>query len=117
MNINNSPLKTNSWLPTTLPSRLFLGVTLLETIVDVILVGIVLKNSFGNTGVVDRILAKDDGSVLPVYLGLFVLAHLFQLFLAFDALRNKNTLQVVGLCIFNTLFLAYSIIVVSYSLL
>lgn len=40
----------------------------------------------------------------------FVLAHLFQLVLALDALAAKNTIQIIGLLCFNTLFLAYSIV-------
>jgi len=40
----------------------------------------------------------------------FVLAHVVQLVLAFDALVAKNTIQVMALLIFNTLFLAYAAI-------
>lgn len=50
---------------------------------------------------------------MPVYLGLFVLAHVFQFVLAVDALAAQNTLQIVGLVIFNTAFLVYGIIQVS----
>lgn len=37
-------------------------------------------------------------------------AHLFQLVLAVDALQAKNMIQIMGLLIFNSLFLVYSII-------
>ena len=40
----------------------------------------------------------------------FVLAHLFQLILAVDAVSAKNTIQIMGLCLFNTLFLVYAVI-------
>jgi len=39
-----------------------------------------------------------------------VLAHVVQLVLAFDALVAKNTIQVMALLIFNTLFVVYAAI-------
>jgi hypothetical protein len=41
---------------------------------------------------------------------------LFQLVLAFDAVRMRNTVQIIGLAVFNAMFLAYSGIQVSASL-
>ncbi|GAA5907766.1 hypothetical protein JCM5296_004529 [Sporobolomyces johnsonii] len=86
----------------------WLAVTLLETIVDVVIVAVLL-NSF-ETKLWQTVLQRDEKSVLPVYLGLFVLAHLAQLALAFDALVAKNTIQVVALLLFNTLFVVYAAI-------
>lgn len=40
----------------------------------------------------------------------FILAHLFQFVLSWDALAQKNFIQTLGLVIFNTLFLIYAII-------
>lgn len=54
--------------PRTLPTIAFLGITVLETIVDVVIVAIVLHSFDG--GFVQSVLAKNDQSVLPVYLGL-----------------------------------------------
>lgn len=85
-----------------------MGVTLVESIVDITIVAILL-NSF-NDGLINIVNARDSSSVLPVYLGLFVLAHLFQFMIAVDAIRAKNMIQILGLCVFNTLFLAYSIV-------
>ena len=82
--------------------------SLVETIVDVVIVTILL-NSF-ESSFVKTILARDEQSVLPVYLSLFILAHVFQFILSWDALAQKNTIQIVGLIIFNTLFLIYAII-------
>jgi len=47
--------------------------------------------------------------VLPVYLAIFAIAHAFQLALAVDALINRNTIQIIGLCLFNAAFLVYAI--------
>jgi hypothetical protein len=43
---------------------------------------------------------------------LFFRAHksLFQLVLAFDATVNRNTIQIIGLSVFNALFLAYAVL-------
>ncbi|KAK4051290.1 hypothetical protein OIO90_004771 [Microbotryomycetes sp. JL221] len=96
------------WLPTNPSSQLFLGMTALETVVDIVIVAILL-NSFEDK-IIDTIFQRNEDSVLPVYLGLFVLAHLVQLALAIDAIVAKNTIQILALNIFNTLFLIYSVI-------
>ncbi|KAM0788014.1 hypothetical protein ACM66B_006214 [Microbotryomycetes sp. NB124-2] len=85
--------------------------TALETVVDTVIVAVLL-NSFEDK-IIDTIFQRNEDSVLPVYLGLFVLAHIVQLALAIDAIVAKNTIQVLALNVFNTLFLAYSIIQIS----
>jgi len=47
---------------------------------------------------------------MPVYLSIFVLAHIFQFVMALDAVYARNTLQFICLTFFNALFLAYAII-------
>jgi hypothetical protein len=47
---------------------------------------------------------------MPVYLSIFALAHVFQFIMAVDAVYARNTLQFIGLAIFNGLFLLYAII-------
>lgn len=100
--------KPSIYFPATWPTRCFLVMSLIETIVDVVIVTILL-NSF-ESSFVKTVLARDEQSVLPVYLSLFILGHLFQFILSWDALAQKNTIQIVGLIIFNTLFLIYAII-------
>lgn len=39
--------------------------------------------------------------VIPTYLSLFIFGFIYQLFLTYDALRLKNTIQIIGLCIYN----------------
>ena len=39
--------------------------------------------------------------VVATYLALFIFAFLYQLVLVYDALRNKNTIQIIGLCLYN----------------
>ncbi|GAA5822517.1 hypothetical protein JCM10212_002762 [Sporobolomyces blumeae] len=100
--------RLRSLVPTTLATRAWITVTVVETVVDVVIVAVLL-NSFEDK-IWQTVLLRDEKSVLPVYLGLFVLAHVVQLTLAFDALVAKNTIQVLALLLFNTLFLAYAAI-------
>ena len=53
--------------------------------------------------------AEAETKTFPTYLALFIFAFLYEILLAWDALRLKNTIQVIGLCIFNLGILAYSI--------
>lgn len=45
---------------------------------------------------------------IPTSLTLYIFGFLYQLVLVYDALRLKNTIQVIGLCIFNIALLVYA---------
>ena len=45
---------------------------------------------------------------IPTSLTLYIFGFLYQLLLVYDALRLKNTIQVIGLCIFNVALLVYA---------
>jgi hypothetical protein len=45
---------------------------------------------------------------IPTYLTLFIFGFLYQLVLVYDSLRLKNTIQVIGLCIYNMGMLIYA---------
>jgi hypothetical protein len=47
---------------------------------------------------------------IPTYLTLFIFGFLYQLILVYDSLRLKNTIQVIGLCIYNMGMLIYAAI-------
>jgi len=47
---------------------------------------------------------------IPTYLTLFIFGHVFFVGLVYDALRLKNTIQIIGLCIFNLALLVYGAI-------
>lgn len=47
---------------------------------------------------------------IPTYLTLFIFGFLYQLVLVYDSLRLKNTIQVIGLCIYNAGMLIYAAI-------
>jgi hypothetical protein len=45
---------------------------------------------------------------IPTYLTLFIFGFIYQLLLVYDSLRLKNTIQVIGLCIYNLGMLIYA---------
>ncbi|KAL8964214.1 MAG: hypothetical protein Q9183_004612, partial [Haloplaca sp. 2 TL-2023] len=45
---------------------------------------------------------------IPTFLALYIFGFLYQLILVYDALRLKNTIQVIGLCIYNVGLLVYA---------
>src|ERR1700712_3330480 len=47
---------------------------------------------------------------VPTYLTLFIFGFLYQLVLVYDSLRLKNTIQVIGLCMYNGGMLIYAAI-------
>jgi hypothetical protein len=47
---------------------------------------------------------------IPTYLSLLIFGFVYQLVLVYDALANKNTIQVIGLCLMNLGILVYTAI-------
>lgn len=45
---------------------------------------------------------------IPTYLAIFIFGFLYQLVLVWDALRLKNTIQVIGICIYNLGMMIYA---------
>lgn len=45
---------------------------------------------------------------IPTYLTLFIFGFLYQVVLVYDSLRLKNTIQVIGLCMYNVGMLIYA---------
>jgi len=95
------------YLPNTLATRLFLLITLIEFAVDVSLQSFVLAKGEFLHNLFNE--APDERSALPIYVAIFAAAHLFQTILAVDAIINKNTIQIIALCVFNLMFLVYSV--------
>ncbi|KAJ3517148.1 hypothetical protein NLJ89_g682 [Agrocybe chaxingu] len=63
--------------------RAFIATVTIQAVVVLVLVGVTFRLT------------------LPCYLALYALAELFELFMAFDALRLRNVIQLVGLLIFH----------------
>ena len=47
---------------------------------------------------------------IPTFLALFIFGFLYVLFLTWDALRRKNTIQIIGLCIADLALFVYTIL-------
>lgn len=46
-------------------------------------------------------------TTIPTFLTLYIFGFLYQLFLVYDALHRKNTIQIIGLCMYNVGLLIY----------
>jgi len=53
---------------------------------------------------------KSNYKTLPCYLALFALAEIFELLMAFDALRLRNTIQLLGILLFHMALIAFAAI-------
>ena len=49
-----------------------------------------------------------DEHTIPTFLTLYIFGFIYQLLLVYDALRLKNTIQIIGLCLFNNALLIYA---------
>lgn len=54
--------------------------------------------------------ADAQRKTIPVFLTLFIFGFLYELVLVWDALRMKNTIQIIGVCISNLALLVYTAI-------
>ncbi|MCJ1229814.1 hypothetical protein MMC12_006484 [Toensbergia leucococca] len=54
--------------------------------------------------------SNEYSRTIPTFLTLYIFAFIYQLILVWDALRLKNTIQVIGLCIFEGPLLIYAAI-------
>lgn len=54
--------------------------------------------------------SSTSSRAIPTYFTLFLFAEIFGLVLAWDSLRLKNTIQVIGLCIYHLALLIYAVI-------
>ena len=52
--------------------------------------------------------SKTGSKTIPTFLTLYIFGFLYQLVLVYDALRLKNTIQIIGLCLYNVGLLVYA---------
>ena len=53
-------------------------------------------------------MAGDYKLTIPTFLALYIFGLLYELLLVWDALRLKNTIQIIGLCLYNAGLLVYA---------
>ncbi|KAK0197131.1 hypothetical protein F5146DRAFT_1014178 [Armillaria mellea] len=56
----------------------------------------------------DEVTFTGGYKTLPCYLALFALAEIFELFMAFDALRMRNVIQLIGILLFHLALIVFS---------
>lgn len=93
------------WFPESLACRLYVMTVLIQTTID-LAIEVDLLVRFHEIGSSEEV----SSHKMPVYLSIFALAHVFQFVMAVDAVYARNTLQFIGLAVFNGLFLVYAII-------
>lgn len=49
-----------------------------------------------------------EAKTIPTYLAIFIFGFIYQLLLVWDGLRAKNTIQVIGLCLYNLGMMIYA---------
>ena len=63
---------------------------------------------------IDSFTGRDDVQAplktIPTFLSLFIFGFVYEMILVWDALRQKNTIQVIGICIANLALLVYTAI-------
>ena len=52
--------------------------------------------------------APPQAKTIPTYLAIFIFGFIYQLVLVWDALRLKNTIQVIGICLYNLGMMVYA---------
>ena len=117
-NIKNSSAR-NMFLPNTLWTWSFFGVALLQAIISLGLEAYVFGEFEASLQgppwkPAEGAPAPTNGDppagvlTIPTYLAIFIFGFLYQLVLVWDALRLKNTIQVIGICIYNLGMMIYA---------
>ncbi|KAK3393805.1 hypothetical protein B0H63DRAFT_28815 [Podospora didyma] len=68
------------------------------------------KNIDKNLSQTDQQRLDSQYKTIPTFLALFIFGFLYVLLLTWDALRMKNTIQIIGLCVANLALLVYTIL-------
>ncbi|KAH6692599.1 hypothetical protein F5X68DRAFT_273813 [Plectosphaerella plurivora] len=105
---NNTGKGWFSFMGSTWP-RAFFFVTVIQCVICLIFEAYVF-GVFQN-GLSDRAAAmKSEARTIPTFLALFIFCFLYEAAVTWDALRNKNTIQVIGVCIANLAIMIYAAI-------
>ncbi|KAK2594554.1 hypothetical protein QQS21_007726 [Conoideocrella luteorostrata] len=92
-------------------SAAFMGVITLQAIICLAFEAYVFakfQTSLGNYVNIDKV--QSQYKTIPTFLTLFIFGFLYELVVVWDALRMKNTIQVIGVCIANLALLVYTAI-------
>ncbi|ORZ24505.1 hypothetical protein BCR42DRAFT_403086 [Absidia repens] len=103
--IQQKDKKTKSWLQSR--NSIYLGiVAIFEAVIVIALQAAIFAQFQLHQAETQR---TTQGTGIPVYLMIFILSQLFQVALAWDAVRAQNTIQVIAFLLFNLCCFIYSI--------
>jgi len=117
LSATNSIVKSRGWkskmyMPKTRWTWAFFLVTLSQCIISLALEGYVFGEFQASLDAGARGQNGQDvpssALTIPTYLALFIFGFLYELVLVWDALRLKNTIQIIGICIYNAGMLIYA---------
>ncbi|PVF93599.1 hypothetical protein CPB86DRAFT_767424 [Serendipita vermifera] len=86
----------------TRPQKAFLFTIILQAVIVLTMVGIV----YGKVN--DNFSASDIPRTIPCYLALFALAEIFETLITVDALKLRNTIQLIGILLFHCAMIVMS---------
>ncbi|KAJ6630785.1 hypothetical protein B0H10DRAFT_1983007 [Mycena sp. CBHHK59/15] len=84
--------------------RAFILTITIQAIAVLVMVAIIFRK------VEEKVAFVGDYKTLPCYLALFALAEIFELLMAFDALRLRNVIQLVGILLFHMALIVFAAI-------
>ena len=107
--MTNANKKSKMFLPSSKWTWAFFGITVAQCLVSCAIEGYI----FGEFQVNLHTKNKPGGTpsaalTIPTYLAIFIFGFLYQVGLVWDALRLKNTIQVIGVCMYNLGMLIYA---------
>ncbi|KAI9868129.1 MAG: hypothetical protein M1813_006874 [Trichoglossum hirsutum] len=98
--------KSKMYKPNTLWTWSFLIVAFIQAAIVLGFEGFVFAKF--QTSLKEGARGQPQSRTIPTYLTLFIFGFVYQLILVYDALRLKNTIQVIGLCVYNVGLLIYA---------
>ncbi|EEY21103.1 hypothetical protein D7B24_008950 [Verticillium nonalfalfae] len=90
--------------------RAFFLVTLLQAIICLVFEAYVFATFQFSLTSDDNPATESQRRTIPTFLALFIFGFLYELVLVWDALRAKNTIQIIGVCIANLALMVYTAI-------
>jgi len=102
------PRRTKMYLPNTTWTWAFMITTSVQALISIALESYVFAKF--QMSLVPHKSATPTSKTIPTYLTIFIFGFLYQLVLVYDSLRLKNTIQVIGLCLYNLGMLIYAAI-------
>jgi hypothetical protein len=105
----NTHKSSRMYIPNTLWTWSFFAVALFQTIVVLALEAYVFgefESSLRGNATGKH--PPDAAKTIPTYLAIFIFGFLYELYLVWDALRLKNTIQIIGICLYNLGLMIYA---------